>query len=502
MCDTTECVLAYIKNSDIRDTLRKYPNPLHRELQCGLLNTKKDRYYTHDYTYPPALSKLPVLTGVDLTPRKNCCMCVSISLYYTNDIDFKLYMYLANIVRSVGNVKKYLPDWIVRLYIDPSVFGGLVKHQTRDNSTLPKDPYPYITDALECLFKAENVEMYTYFCDVKNIGFVRSYRFLPMIDPSVSAYAVREADGIVTVIDCNNLHTMVTNRMPMYIIPYVDRIPCFANGVSYQWWLIDYKETEEYFKKHDNVIDLLAGTFSGTIKIQPDHYYNCANEVIDWLSHTTKDTNFAFDEILLLRTFRDLICIDYEKVPDAEFYGEHVSVELIEATKERLAILIDGDIAMDPIYETYLYVYKKRLTVSLNPEKGPFNLPNLLCTPEQLRDLISWFNSILNTVEDLQVNNNTPSAFGYLFYQMIERLIGPSNNIINLKIVANYNKLHLKNEISSKQLANASHITVWCTSFTFNLDKYYTLCRHDGLKLMDLIRAKTKQIVGDNYLRQ
>jgi hypothetical protein len=417
-------------------------------------------------------------------------------------------MYLANIVRTVGNVKKYLPKWIVRLYIDPSVFNGLAKYLDLDSDNseiirnvfgepLPK-AYPYISKALECLFKAENVEMYTYFCDNMNTDFVRSYRFLPMIDPSVSAYAVREADGVVTVMDCNNLTTMVNNGMPMYIIPYINSIPCLNNGLSYQRWLIRYKDIEEYFNKHSNVFDLLAGTFSSTIKILPEHYYKCAGEVIEWLTHN-KDINFAFDEILLLRTFRDLICIDSEKISDEEFYGngKRLPEKLIEDTKERIAILIDGTIELEPVYKNYSYVYNKELTITLDPKKGPFNLPNLLCTPEQLQHLISWYDSILDKVEDMSVSRDSPTAFGYLFYQMIERLIGPSDNIINLIIKPDYDKNHLREEISTKQLANSSHITTWCSGFTFYKNEYYALCRGLGVNLMDLVRAKTKQILRD-----
>lgn len=347
MCESSECVIEYIRNAESRDTLRKYPNPLHRELQCGLLNNKKNKYYIHNYMPSPALDELTDLTGVDLTSRKNCCRCVSISLYYTKDIDFKLYMYLANIIRTVGNVKKY--------------------------------------------------------------------------------------------------------------------------------------------------------------KIQPDHYYKCVGEVVDYLSRV-KDANFALDEILLLRTFRDLICIDYEKLPDSEFYGggKKRSAELIRDTAERLAILIDGELEVDPIYDTYSFVYRKRLTISLNPTKGPFNLPNLLCTPEQLQELIAWYDGITSTVEDLGLASDTPSSYGYLFYQMIERLIGPSDNIIELKIMKSgyYAKRYMRTEVSTKQLVNASHITTWCSGIRLYKNSYFAICDHNGLKLMDLVRAKTKQVVGDAYLQK
>jgi hypothetical protein len=132
-------------------------------------------------------------------------MCVSVSLYYIGNIDIKLQMFLASIIRTVGNVKKYLPNWLVRIYIDPSVFQGLIRYQKQilgasifPDATEREDdthPYPYILEYLECLFAAENVEMYTYFCDSKeSIEARRTYRFLPMLDPSVSAYAIREAD--------------------------------------------------------------------------------------------------------------------------------------------------------------------------------------------------------------------------------------------------------------------------------------------------------------------
>lgn len=514
MCENSECVIEYIKGVKDVNSLEKYPNPLYKELKCGLLNSKKKKYYTNKCIPSPSLHKLPDLTGIDLTTRSDCCMCVSVSLYYTGNIDIKLQMFLASIIRTVGNVKKYLPNWLVRIYIDPSVFKGLIKYQKQKNLSLylgvsifpdvtgrenDTHPYPYILEYLECLFAAENVEMYTYFCDSKeSIEARRTYRFLPMLDPSVSAYAIREADGIVTVMDCYNLDYMVTNKLPMYIVPWgvATGIPCMIS-YSYQKWLNIYKKGHEYYKTKCNVVDLLAGTFSGTIKILPNHYYSCMEEVIEFLDYIYSDQKldlyFSLDEMLLMRLYRDVICV--EKKSETR--------DKIDTVNNRLEIIMKGVANPNNNYEEYTYIDKINIVhdhyiwnqIKDSPdllEKWKLNEGKLIplhllrCTVEQFRDLMVWFDTVTEKIENMRDSSTSPSAVDYLMYEMLERLIVKTPHVMTLIFIDNS---WARTKISSPSLVNVSHINPWCRGDIFN-----KVCLQVGLKLMDAIRARTKMI--------
>jgi len=492
-------VIEYIRGVRDVNSLEKYPNPLYKELKCGLLNSKKKSYYTNKCIPSPSLHKLPDLTGIDLNDRSDCCMCVSVSLYYTDNIDIKLQMYLASIIRTVGNVKKYLPKWLVRIYIDPSVFQGLIRYQERKTATEREDnthPYPYILEYLECLFGAENVEMYTYFCDSEElIGARRTYRFLPMLDPSVSAYAIREADGIVTVMDCYNLDYMVTNKLPMYIVPWehATGIPCMIS-YSYQRWLNIYKTEHEYYRTKCNVVDLLAGTFSGTIKILPNHYYSCMEEVMEFLDYIYYDQylNFYFslDEMLLLRLYRDVICVEKKRE----------TREIIDTVNNRLEIIMKGVANPNSNYEDYTYIDNINIVhdhyiwnqIKDSPdllEKWKLNEGKLIplhllrCTVEQFRDLMKWFDTVTEKIENMRGSSTSPSAVDYLMYEMLERLIVKTPHVMTLIFIDNSTK------ISSPSLVNVSHINPWCRGDIFN-----KVCLKEGLKLMDQIRVRTKMI--------
>ena len=104
--------------------------------KCLLLNNKKTEYYKFTYDIAGVIKKLE--TNKDKIPEnfldnfyeifdtniyENCCNCVSVVLYYTkyNDID-TLSNYLPNIVATLQNINKYLPDWILRVYLDRTFF--------------------------------------------------------------------------------------------------------------------------------------------------------------------------------------------------------------------------------------------------------------------------------------------------------------------------------------------------------------------------------------------
>ncbi|AYV78148.1 MAG: hypothetical protein Edafosvirus5_66 [Edafosvirus sp.] len=320
------------------------PNPLGLTNQCLLINNKKTSYYIHKYKPERILSRIrgyasedrtEMLTYInqifDLTPKDKCCNCISISLYYLDEFYYdigKLKSYLLCIQRTVKNVRRCLSDWLIRIYLDVSVYTTVRNNAIKEEANVEKRKN--VTDILDFLFTAENVEIYTFFC--KNIldkstpiHNIRSYRFLSMIDPSVNISVIREADGIVTKIDCHNIKIFSDSDRIFYFLPFLtdETVRDKSNGLSaYSIWLRLYKKymSTEYFKIKNNQMEILAGTLAVSLKIKHDKYFTTMTGIkanIDSLFKDQRDdynyraTSTGFDEIFLLDLFKDLISVPY-----------------------------------------------------------------------------------------------------------------------------------------------------------------------------------------------
>ena len=283
-----------IRNSNLTNNAQ---NPIEKSLKCKLVNNKKNDYYIHTYepkNYVDVLCKKPfnltkeVMNKFDCCKKEKCCNVISISLYLKQNCNLGDNQYLEktlpNIYASILNVKLNLPKWIVRLYIDKSVYKCIkelckIKKSANKCSKICK-----IKEIYEKILNSENVEIYTYLCKDIVIERTRTYRFLVMCDPDVNLYVIREADGIVSNIDCHNISIYEKNKNYLFYLPDInirddnliknkDRIVRFN---SYNNWLTGYKfiiETE-YFKERVNIFDLLAGIFSCKLKLKRDYYFS------------------------------------------------------------------------------------------------------------------------------------------------------------------------------------------------------------------------------------
>src|SRR4029078_4141397 len=64
-----------------------------------------------------------LLNNVNTEIYSNCCNCISFVLYYSECKDEnKLALFLRSLLASVINIKKYLPSWLVRIYLDETVY--------------------------------------------------------------------------------------------------------------------------------------------------------------------------------------------------------------------------------------------------------------------------------------------------------------------------------------------------------------------------------------------
>lgn len=319
--NNTNLVKRHITNSK---TTEEVLNPIVKDSKCKLINSKcSESYYCHTYdpsNYVKILCEDPfnlnsdVISRFDCCKKEKCCNVVSISLYLKEDCNINidtinnkyLIKTLPNIYATILNVKLNLPKWIVRLYLDKSVYNCIENlcKITKDKNKC--DEICKIKEIYENILKSDNVEIYTYLCEDINISKTRTYRFLSMIDPDVNLYVIREADGIVSNLDCHNISVYENDDNLLFYLAYImesmkrfnkvqtkDELRTFQYQ-SYSAWLNIYKYffEKDFYKQSNNIYDLLAGTFSFKLKINNNYYYNKINEInkkIDNLNNMNDD---------------------------------------------------------------------------------------------------------------------------------------------------------------------------------------------------------------------
>ena len=213
----------------------------------------------------------------------------------------KIVSNLNSINRTVKNVDKNLKDWLVRLYLDESVYKCIEANQTY-LQTLDKSKSLSESEEIEIekkercitffnnIINSQNVEVYTFYCKDKpepeegnypvSLEEMRTFRYLVLIDPEVNISAIREADGYINNLECHNLK-MFEKSDKLFYIPPIGSIPNLVNKQpqkvfhSYSNWLQLYKNIFErdYFSTHQNIYELLAGLFTIKLKLDPAFYY-------------------------------------------------------------------------------------------------------------------------------------------------------------------------------------------------------------------------------------
>ena len=338
----------------------KVESPLLRGELCKLINTKQERLYVHTHDPTNVLSELrskldlsdEVMNRFDPERRTNCCNVIAISLYFTSCNEDTMTKYLASIARSVKNVEKYLPTWVVRVYFSTSVFSCIQRTSRTSAASI----------AYERIIRSDNVEIYTYECPESDIGpieFSRTYRFLPSSEPDVNEWISMEADGTVTIWHCK-LITWFSKSTAIFYMPIATNLNLFKNFDihnvfdAYSHWLLWYKSVfrREFFKTHQTVYDILAGMIGCKLKIKREFYLEIVsslrNEINEFRTnpesvmrrHVADDDNvtfhvrgayytpsmfysmvpnikkivtLGFDEMVLMELFREVISTDLTK---------------------------------------------------------------------------------------------------------------------------------------------------------------------------------------------
>lgn len=259
-------------------------NPLKLDEHCTLFSKRAaPMYYTHTYDPTAIIAKVirdlqiseEVLGRFDSDRREGCCNVISITIYITcrRCTEPTLEKYLYSVHRSVKNVLKNLPGWIVRVYFDTSVEACVIK-----------DEFCKFNAIFNAIKDSPNVEVYTYDCPSFKkaeppatripMDRTRTLRFLPLSDPEVNFCIVRDADGIVSNLDCHNIKMFATNPDILFYLPVFEGFRSSQKFDSYAPWLHLYKGLFEYdyFNVHQNITDFLAGAFCCRLKLKRAYY--------------------------------------------------------------------------------------------------------------------------------------------------------------------------------------------------------------------------------------
>lgn len=406
-------------------------NPLNTEEKCKLFSKKADAitYYTHTYDPTAMIAKVrgelglseEVLDRFDSVRREGCCNVISITLYVTEEYCTMeiLEKYLYSIHRTVKNVLKKLPGWIVRVYFDTSV-----------EECVTKEEFKEFNEIFNAIKDSPNVEIYTYDCPSFKKGAsgeesqipiarTRTLRFRPLSDPEVNFCVVREADGIVSNLDCHNIKMFTNSENILFYLPLCVEYSVQAKFDSYSDWLRLYKIMfgHDYFKERQSLNEFLAGTFCCRLKLKRDYYQktvialqkqindffsksgeelaavsfmadtdskircfntmytNIATIIANRKESVQKALNLGFDEILLLEMYKELICVKI--VPDVK-WGDMGLINLDAMKKQNPHImsmlmtdnvlLIKNDSIQQRFYTDFEIVYRTLLSEKIISE--------------------------------------------------------------------------------------------------------------------------------------
>jgi hypothetical protein len=422
-------------------------------LKCKVVNSQKKKFYRYSYD-PRNIQKLigpeyqQKFDVFDFEKKEKCCYCISIALYFKDTIHIvDIYKYLTSILASINNAKNYLPNWVVRLYLDSSVHNIL--KNTKDK---------FICNVYNKIYNAENVEIHTYMCQSISLERIRMFRFFPLIDDTVAKCAVREADGYLCKLDCHNISLFEDMPKIFYLPSITTSYAKLENGTIsnpyYDFvsnWLKYYKNLETYFQNHQNIYSLLAGLLTSNLKVKKKYFletYQKINQMNDSEMDEDKATQIkiGFDENFLLDLFKESISVRVKELNmnlNRELLNkneyEQVS-NLIVGYNEYENIFVDCNLGFEICWKEleegkYLKIpkdfYSKntKKKVSQQEQFLPWLIP--LATEESLQ--FTKDNLTLLKIVDSYVNMKYPKIFN-LYLNGIKVSIFPFTNLWDIEV--------------------------------------------------------------------
>jgi hypothetical protein len=373
--------------------------------KCIILNKKREDKYIHTYNVDNIIKKITDLSDklpkgycknfletFDVEPRTKCCNCISVVLY-SNMNNFGFSKYLPNILISLQNIQTYLPNWILRLYLDRSVFELIynIEHPDGpDGAKISCEKYNLGCEyrkMLNHIFNHANCEVYLSLCsniydDGFNMVSLRSQRYHGFIDPTVNINASRETDGFISVFDCHNLKRLETSDVICHMYPfngylgfnylyaYDDNIEIdnkatkfvkkyrdiftigeqyaaepnliIANDPEYADWHTIYKKTKTSYDMYydNNDKELLVNEYD--IKIlanNRNYYYETHTNIIPILAGFFSlkckiKSDYFYDVVLKLKKFINVDFVELFGTSDA-YVRNKISLSLFEYNYKR-----------------------------------------------------------------------------------------------------------------------------------------------------------------------
>lgn len=522
----------YIKNCIDTNLISNYSsqpnanivhNPINHNELCKLINSKKTEKYIHTYSVDKFVNSLKELQNnscfedyldifirtIDTNIYTNCCNCISIVLYTYYNAETLLNRYMKNIYLSVINIEKYLPNWVVRIYFDSSVY-LLINNPNNENKNVIdelKKIYNYISNS-------PNAEIYTYLCkslsnisndDIYYKSRTRMTRFLPFIDKTVKTSIVREADGTVTAVDCHNIRLFEKTSKLFYNISNLINNDYYEkySPVSYSYWLTYFKLVidREYFKKKGNLFDILAGMIGINFKIKNDIFENIyhnttnmINKAVDdyngsyvrnlivsesnkyngelknkvlnfsYKFDTYKDNiaeylNMGFDEIFLLNLFKDLIsCPIYDNVYDENYLDDVYDKDYLDIIKYTIL-----DCPKDA-YINLNFKFKLKIYNNVSGELQPLTRRNLDGSISEINLQNFSFFSLDSYINDNDINPYIKIDIISENNSEVDNIIKKYANNITYTFIYNYN---IKEQFDTL-------LSIYLFIIDYCLEKYYS----------------------------
>lgn len=266
------------------------------------------------------------ITDPDIVIDKNdvdCCNCINIVLYYNNYYDVNgLSKYMPNLKISLTYIEKYLLKWIMRLYLDITLF-ETIYNIMNSSEEITRKKGEYYNDILHFLSVHPQCEIYIKLCEktlnLSYKGLTRNFRLNGLYDDDLNICVSRDADGIVTPIDCHNIKIFEKKEELFFTYFYSDVVRLNINHDNYQvtnmtkiskkfngfqnseitndkidivtsnysMWLNFYKVirqvlyNDERCKTNISFITILAGVFACKIKFNKKYVVNIKKKIYD-----------------------------------------------------------------------------------------------------------------------------------------------------------------------------------------------------------------------------
>lgn len=319
--------------------------------KCNLISSRKTKFYTHTTTDYEKI--LPGYKELDYTIYKNCCNCIAILFYTKSSLceEYSNLKYLTSMTKTILNVRKYLPNFVVRLYLDSSVY-----------KAFEKCSYDLVSKLFENLFLYDNLEIYTITCRSKDAHkeITRIYRTLILKDNSVNIKVIRDADGIVSKLDAHNIKVFSNSKYLFYLPPIspnfdinIDYIEVYEDMMPrlYSKWLNDYvyNYDGDFFKNNYMAYNILCGLYASKIKFTEDYYDDCAIFV---KKNIKEKFYYAFDELFLLELHKNILSYSKHEIDTYihyEKFNSYVMSQKQNITTITTEVAIDAEITHDEL---------------------------------------------------------------------------------------------------------------------------------------------------------